>query len=338
VTPPPPTPDLAAALGQALAHYFGAHREIAALVRRPSAYRSSFALEELDVRLEDGTSLGLMFKDVSPRGMLPGARGAKPEFLYDPLREIETYRLLLTREELGTATCYGAIVDPGRGRYWLFLERVAGRELYGVGELATWQQAARWLAGLHSRFAGVAERWADAAHLLRYHAELYRVWLRRARAFAGAPGRPGTGRRALEWLAGRYERVVERLAALPATLIHGEFYASNVVVQGAGPAARVCPVDWEMAAVGPGLLDVAALTAGSWADEERTALALAYHAALPPAGAGPPDREELLAALDCCRLLGAVQWLGWSPEWSPPAAHARDWLKEAMTLAEKLGR
>ena len=100
----------------------------------------------------------------------------------------------------------------------------------------------------------------------------------------------------------------------------------------------MCPVDWEMAAVGPGLVDLAALTAGGWTADERTALALAYHAALAQAGGPPPAREEeFLTALDYCRLHLAVQWSGWSSGWSPPAEHAQDWLGEALSLAEKLG-
>ena len=70
---------------------------------------------------------------------------------------------------------------------------------------------------------------------MRYDADFYRLWLRRALAFAPA----GRARRGLGWLAGRYERVVERLAALPATFIHGEFYASNVLVQEGGDDAEV---------------------------------------------------------------------------------------------------
>jgi len=32
-----------------------------------------------------------------------------------------------------------------------------------------------------------------------------------------------------------------------------------------------------------------------------------------------------------------MQWLGWSPDWSPPPEHRRNWLREALRLAEKLG-
>jgi thiamine kinase-like enzyme len=109
-------------------------------------------------------------------------------------------------------------------------------------------------------------------------------------------------------------------------------------VYDAGGDVRVCPVDWEMAAVGPGLIDLAALTAGGgWAAEEKTALAMAYHAALAPREGWPPEPDAFLAALDCCSLHLAVQWLGWSPRWAPPPEQAQDWLEEALGLAEKLG-
>src|SRR3712207_8110337 len=39
----------------------------------------------------------------------------------------------------------------------LFLERVQGLELYQVGEFMVWQQVARWLAVMHTRFAGKAD-------------------------------------------------------------------------------------------------------------------------------------------------------------------------------------
>jgi len=140
----------------------------------------------------------------------------------------------------------------------------------------------------------------------------------------------------MERLARSYDRVVERLEKLPVTFIHGEFYASNVLVHETEGKPRVCPVDWEMAAVGPGLVDLAALTAGGWNAEEKKALALAYHAALVPRDGWPPAPEEFLRALDHCRLHLAVQWLGWASGWSPPPEHTQDWLGEALSLAGKL--
>src|SRR3712207_5004389 len=118
------------------------------------------------------------------------------------------------------------------GRYWLFLERVPGIELYQVGELTTWKRVAHWLALLHSRFAGRTEPLARAVPLLSYDGSLYRLWMRRAQEFSDEveSSQPKAVRRGIRWLAKRYDRVVERLLALPVTFIHGEFYASNVLV------------------------------------------------------------------------------------------------------------
>jgi hypothetical protein len=91
-----------------------------------------------------------------------------------------------------------------------------------------------------------------------------------------------------------------------------------------------------MAAVGPGLVDLAALVAGGWSAQERTALAMAYFEESTLRDAGWSGEAQFLSALDYCRLHLAVQWLGWSPAWSPPPEHAHDWLREALGLAEKL--
>jgi aminoglycoside phosphotransferase (APT) family kinase protein len=327
------TDELQSALVEALHCHFNGKLSITWLERRLSAYRSSFALEELDIGLGNGTILQLMFKDSSTQALLRSARNVKPAFLYDPLREIEVYQKVLFPLQLGTAACFGTFVDQRLGRYWLFLERVPGVELYQVGELARWQQAASWLARLHRRLAGVADHLSPVAHLLTYDADYYRQWPRRALAFRKAE----QGHRGLQWLEGRYERVIEFLVALPVTFLHGEFYASNVLLQETTAGLRVCPVDWEMAGLGPGLIDLAALTAGKWTEAERRSLALAYHSEMAPGDAGSMKREAFLDALDWCRLHLAVQWLGWSPAWSPPREHAHDWLAEALNLAEKIG-
>ena len=333
------TAELCKALEHALVQHFGVVRSIAKLERRPSPYRTSFALEELDLLLDDGTRLQLMFKDLGSQGLLAGARQAKPAFLYNPLREIESYRAILAPSRLGTAICYGAIVEPQLGRYWLFLEKVPGVELYQVGEFATWLQVARWLAGMHTRVAEDVERLTGAAHLLIYDGDFYRQWVRRAQVFLqhGKALQSRDARRGFERLAARYDQVVERLVALPVTFIHGEFYPSNVLIQETAAELRVCPVDWEMAAVGPGLIDLAALTTGRWTEDKRIALAMAYRAELAPNGGWLPAPETFLAALDYCHLHLAVQWLGWAPDWSPPPEHAQDWLREALRLAEKVG-
>jgi hypothetical protein len=331
------TAELRAALEQTLARHPAAPARVRRLDRRPLMRPSSFAIEDLDVVLDDGTCLQVVFKDLSPSAIPKAARRAKPTFLYDPRREIEVYRQILPAMGLGTAACYAAVADERAGRYWLFLDRAPGRELFQVGEFAAWEEAARWLARLHDRSAGNAESFAAAARLVRYDADYYRLWMRRACAMPGPPeGGPGAKDRLVR-LAGRYEAVVGRLASLPVTVIHGEYYASNVLVSPVASGWAVCPVDWETAALGPGLVDLAALAAGKWTAAQCEALSRAYRGALPPGSPAAVPPESFAAALDCCRLHLAVQWLGWSAGWSPPDGHRHDWLGEALALADRLG-
>ncbi len=293
---------------------------VASFDRRPSAYRTSFALDEVDVSLAGGKRLELMFKEVGPAGLAASARAAKPPFLYDPLREIEAYRDLLD-PAFGTPRFYGA--DPERG--WLFIERVPGVELFQVGERRTWERVAQWLASMHDRLEGAA---ADVPRAIRYDRAYLECWP--ARAVEIARGREDeAAAQALRAIADGYDAVVDRLLALSPTVIHGEFYASNVLVDAFTGPQRVAPVDWEQTGIGPGLVDLAALTAGRWSETDRAEIAMAYGAAAQTAF----DAE----ALEACRLHLALQWLGWSPDWTPPREHRQDWLGEASKASGRLG-
>ena len=266
---------------------------------RPHAESTSFPLQELHVWLQDGSELELVLKDLGWDGLTDEVQHVKPLFLHDPAREIETYRGILSTTSIGTAAFYGA-EGP-----LLLIENVKGPVLWQIGELDVWCRVAQEIAGLHHELT----THVDDQALLRYDADFYRLWLERAQAFAGP----------LRAVAACHEDVVERLLRLPRTVIHGELYASNIVV--AGP--RVCPIDWELAGAGPGLIDLAALTTG-WDGAARAGIVAAY---------GDVDEDDL----DCCRLHLALRWLGWSKRWTPPAAHARDWRAEAIAAAERLG-
>ena len=80
-----------------------------------------------------------------------------------------------------------------------------------------WEEAARWLAGLHGRSLA-----CRSSRLLRYDAAYFRCWLRGHRSHRGS----------LDEIAAAYERVVGRLAEWPRGFVHGEFYPSNILVEG----------------------------------------------------------------------------------------------------------
>jgi hypothetical protein len=322
-----------AALTEALAAALD--RPIASLTRRPHRYATSAPLEALSVTLTDGRELDLLLKVLGHDRLRGDARAAKPSFLYDPRRDIEMYRTVLGDEGIG-ARCYAAVVDELHGRYWLVLEQVPGVELWQVGDLAIWEQVAGWLARFHLRFADrVDEVRAAVPCLLDYDADLLRAWPTRVVERLGTlhDERLPALRRLLE----RYDRVVDALAQVPPTLVHGEFYPSNVLVHGSADDLRVYPVDWEMAATGPGLLDLAALVEG-WDPASHDRLVATYHAALVrDGGSRPPSVDQLSLDLDRCRLHLALQWIGWAPDWQPPDEHAHDWVGVALGLGDRLG-
>jgi aminoglycoside phosphotransferase (APT) family kinase protein len=332
--------ELRAGLEQALA---GAGLELAgAIERRPYAYRTSFPLEELRVELAGEGTLTLLFKQLDWKALEPEAQVAKPRFLHDPEREPAVYAELLPQAPVGPPRCFGAVAEPGR--HWLFVERVEGRELFQVGERALWEEAARWLARFHVAMAPDLDRHRREGRLIDHDAAFYRRWIERAEEFA-AEREDGSATK-VAWLRERHEQVIEALLTLPPTVLHGEFYASNVLVADPncikfptqqagnlmqfGEGVRVAPVDWELAGAGPGLTDLAALGSG-WPEADREALVAAY--------ANEPDVPSFATRdLDFARLQVAIQWLGWAPpSWVPPEGQRHDWRAEALELAEGLG-
>src|SRR5262249_29077945 len=154
------------------------------------------------------------------------------------------------------------------------------------------------------------------APLVHYGAEYFDQWFKRLQHFVEQGQLPRGAEALLPRLQEHYGDMVRMLCKLPKSLLHGEFYASNVLVERKPTGWPTWPGDWEMAAVGPGLLDLAALTAGKWSEVHRKAIALAYWEELP--GETRQDSAEFFRDLDLCRLFLGVQWLAWSPAWSPP--------------------
>ena len=316
-----------ASLERALAVWFGARRGVARIERRPSVQQSSFFVDEIDVRFDDGTSVELFAKAVEWDAMTPGARAAKPPFLWNPDRERATYESILAPLGIDGARYFGSFITGGV-RY-LLLERLRGTPVWQFAEFAAWREAAGWLARMHARVgASGATCSRAAAHLVQYDRPFYDCWMQRAQAFHESA--------ALETLAAHHPRVVDALLAEPATFIHGEFYPANVLVERRARGVFVVrPVDWEMAALGPALMDVACLLAGRWSDEERADLADAYFAERAALGGRVPTRDHYLRTLDCCLVHLSIRNLGWSREWAPPPDHLHDWLTDALRLCDK---
>jgi hypothetical protein len=287
-------------------------RRVANLARDPWPYYSSAMMESIDVTWADGSRDSLLAKQSSAGQH--NATSVRPEFLIHPLREPTCYRIV---SDLGLDT--PAYFGFDTNQHVLLIEKVDGIPLWQVGDIHVWCEAARWLARFHSRAPDIPAQ-SDGV-LLKYDEPFYRRWIERAEQFASAENRDAVHR-----IASVYRSIVPKLLELPVRLIHGEFVASNILVQSTSTGHCIRVVDWEMASLGPAMMDLADLTAGDWPDADKQRMIDAY-AAL--ASAYSPDDLPL------CRFARAVQWLGWSEGWKAPAEHAHDWLAEAMELMSR---
>ena len=316
----------------------GVTRKVIRIDRKLGDYHSSFAIEDLDVEFEDASRLPLVFKNLSPSALLDYARQIRPHFSYHPQREVDVYRTILAGAGVGTATCFGAIADRRRERYWLLLEKAPGVPLAKTGEFDVWCDVARWLARMHCALADVASDEGRFGSLLKYNEHFCNIWIERAeefcnlRATTNNNGQPTS----IRSLTQQCRLAVEQICRLPRLFIHGEFYASNILIDQNAGGTRICPIDWETAAIGPALLDLAALVAGKWPKELRNEMALAYYQSLTPAFNIYGNTETFFQALRCCRLFLAIKWLGWSSDWQAPDEHQCDWLAEATELAPRI--
>jgi aminoglycoside phosphotransferase (APT) family kinase protein len=313
-----------AGLHEALDRLLAGGRGLEIVESREVAYRSTHPLVRLRVRSADAGERWVVRKDLSREAAVGAER--------DPRREIDVYRELLSQHDLGAPAYLGSVVEPERGRFWLFLEDVEGTPLWQEGDFAFWFAAAARLAELHERFRDRVE--GLPARLLRYDGDRFRRWLDRARKFHALRSERRYGGDVFDDLERSVELATARLEALPPTFLHGEYYPSNLLVEAGAerrPFERLRLLDWERAGVGPAAIDLAALTAGGWRDDERVAIATAYRDALPAGARAAADRW--LPDLDRFRLLIAVQWMGWRRRWAPPSHQVHDWLDEARTLS-----
>ena len=310
-----------------LSSYFGNPCKLDRFSRASHSRQSSFALDEIQVNVRHGDRLSLILKRQGPSGLLPQANGSRIKYPYDPDCEPMTYKTLL-RQDLGTPRLFGVEIDRSRGRYWLLLEKVEGLSLSDNGDLRAWILSSRWLAHFH-RIQGEI----DTRPWVHYDASYYRLWRDRAERALTSLQQNKTDSDVHEFadLLNQYEDVITFLAALPRKVIHGEFYASNLIISYSdSEITRICPVDWGTTAVGPTLMDVAALTTGQWGRREKGLILAAYLDE-----SSVRESPEVRYALLCCELHLVLQWIAM---WSADRQEGRTWLPQACRIFREVRR
>ncbi|MCU1363891.1 MAG: putative homoserine kinase type (protein kinase fold) [Acidimicrobiaceae bacterium] len=269
-------------------------------------YSSTHRLEVVSAgRLRKDLSESARMTHVSPR----------PDVLADPTREPAAYRHVLGPLGIGPR-----LWDSGHD--WVTLEHLDAPELWQIGNVEVWVAVAAWVARMHTTLARQRER-CRRVPLLTYDAKLFGLWRDRAAA-------NGLNSSVVD----AHRRASARLLGLPRTVLHGDLYASNLLVEPTQPTqgAQVWPIDWELMGVGPAVVDLAALTAGSWSEDARWRMARAYFDTARYPRSESQRRGDLCAA----RLHLCVQWIGAAAEWTSPAVHRHDWLAEADEMAAAL--
>lgn len=290
--------------------------------RSPFAHRSR--AEIVTVVLADGTVQRRFVKRLAPETHPDKRRRDREPLVFRRLLE-PGWR----ERRVPAPRCYGSHRDAASHEHVLVLEHVDGWPLKYHG-LEHWATAAGELARLHASFAASSGLLRRCDFLLRLDGDYFRAWAARASAAvaARAPASEGRVRRVLR----DHDAVAEFLGAQPSTLVHNDLAPKNVVVEASSDPARICFVDWEMAGVGCGLLDLAHLLHGL-DGRDRETVASAYWSEL--ARARPPvavtDRERVLAA---CDLQNAVFRLAHIAAWGLDRATVADRVDELERLRE----
>ncbi len=271
----------------------GAEWEI--VERSTEPCRSSFPAEIVTCRI-DGASLRLFCKYSPYRGArLPSshvAHGHRHGVSY----EARVYRAVLQPLQMTTPRLYGLQVGSGACA-WLATEYL--EDAMQIGSVpGALSDAAAWIGRFHcANERRLEER--SLRFLVSYSKAYYGGWLRRTLAAARSYRDELASFEQLERAAAE---AIAVLMGAPQTVIHGEFYPSNVLWRD----GIVHPVDWETTAIAAGELDVACLTE-HWGEDFEERCERAYMDARWPDGCEVAAFRRRMAAARLCMVL---RWTG----------------------------
>jgi hypothetical protein len=273
---------------------------VAILERKPQERASTFPSEVVTFRTTDGREAVTWCKYSRGRGepAWHRAHGHRGGLNY----EANVYKQVIEPLQLPTVRLLGA-AGTKHGTAWIAVEYLADALLIKSDPDAI-THAAEWIGEFHRR--NETRVTAPALQFLTtYTAEYYRGWADRTLQFARRYLRDC---RQVEYVCAAFDRAIADLLAAPLTIIHGEFYPSNVLWH----RSMVYPVDWETAAIGAGEIDMACLTE-HWPASVKVESEAAYMRARWPQGHERPEFNRRLRAASLYMLL---RWTGTRKAWS----------------------
>lgn len=291
--------ELVEVLETVLGEHFGSPQTILDVRRLRSEHSSSYETELVTVALEGAGEITLFLKDF-------GARIYDKDSITERRsRELRVYRDLVGNANLGTPAYYGSVWDEIQGRFWLLIEFVEGAQVKHH-EFPDWVGAMAWLGRMHAHFSRSPPLTQAREFLIDQDADFFRLTADMARR-AVAGSLPSLSDR-LEAALGGYDEAVDLIDAQPRVLVHGGYRPQNIILAGTPQEPRICPVDWEEAALGSAFYDAAYFCDGFEGD--RLAVLLdayrdeaARHGFRPPEG---PEADRVFALLSLHKSLGTL--------------------------------
>jgi hypothetical protein len=293
--------------------------QVRVLDRQPNVYASTFPTEFVTCLLADGSKMQLFCKYEAGRThKVHGHRG-------DVAYEADVYHHVLRPLQVSAPKFYGRYVDDETGDTWLILESLAESvRVTKTCDPVAMRKAARWIGRFHADSEMRLAKFPRSL-LKRYDTKYYLGWVRRTFEFTRHL------HQRFHWLGTLCERfesaVIPLLLAPPQTVIHGEYYPSNILFND----GIISPVDWESAAIAVGEIDLACLTE-EWPAGAIKQCKLEYQRGRWPNG-WPSEFERTLSA---AQLYLFFRWLGDRQEWTI-SRNSLGYIKQLRSAGEKLG-
>jgi hypothetical protein len=310
---------LAVTVAEMLSTAGGRPLQVREIRRQPSPFATLFPAEVLSVALGDGTELRLFLKHL-------GSEQPEQPDKQRRDREIRVYETLLRDEGLPVPKYYGSRWNATTSRHELYLEYIDAWPLK-YHHLEHWVTAAKRLADFHAHFAVRIDILNACDFLLRLNEEYFTAWAQRA--IVALAGQSSELAERLSEILSSYSVVSEVLAGQPPTLVHNDLAPKNVIADPTHTPARICLIDWEMAGIGCGLLDLVHLKYGLNPDQEQEMLA-AYGSNLRITHLLPQDDQQFAQLLAACELHKTLYRIAHSPAWNLPLMKLAEWVGDAQ--------
>jgi hypothetical protein len=276
------------------------------LQREVCEHVSSFQAEHLRLSFEGGEWVSVFFKDLNPDHQIETARKVRAGDLGPSYHEVCVYQQILSRVDLGTPQLYAVRWEPDSGIYWIFLEDVGTSRLRDSRNYARWVPAARWAARFHAATRNLPQ--LQMSFLPVWDLAHYRRCAERVRGIL--PALNAQDRALVSQELEYYLSRIDCFAALPKTVIHGQFFGENIMLRARQGDRMLAVIDWETAALGPGGFDLVSVSSGRWTDEQRQSMWRAYFDEFKCAGFSQ-SWETFCKELRELEMYQALEWLGW---------------------------